>query len=487
MSDEHPRPGCLPDWNRAELPAPPRFTVRNVLAVIGPGTIALSTSIGTGEWLLGPANVATYGFTVLWIVTLGILFQLALNLEFIRYTLYTGEPAVNGFMRTRPGPGVWSVVYILLALCQVGWPAWAALSAPTLFGAWHGRLPGDGDTQVIRLLGIGTFLLTIVIVAFGGKVERMLEWVNWFMVGFILLFLLAVDIAFVPARLWWEGAAGFFRFDAIPGGAGGVNWVLLGALAGFAGNGGIGNVWTSNLIRDKGFGMGSVVGYIPSAVGGKKVPVSPIGSIFALTPENLARWKTWWRYVWVDQGGVWAAGCFLGMYLNVILIAALIPPGTDMGGGLGPGALQAEYLAKTGGRWLWYLTLLNGFWILFGSQLTIVDGFARLSTDIVWTGSARARRWANDDIRRVYYGLLILFAAWGCVAIHLTRPFLLAALAANAAGFILIVAGIHILVLNTRHLPRELRGPWWTRAGVAGAVLFYAFFFVMNLAALVRR
>jgi hypothetical protein len=35
----------LPPWRVADLPAPPPFTLRNVLAVIGPGTIALSMSI----------------------------------------------------------------------------------------------------------------------------------------------------------------------------------------------------------------------------------------------------------------------------------------------------------------------------------------------------------------------------------------------------------------------------------------------------------
>ena len=489
MPTDEPKPGCLPAWGKADLPAPPVFTLRNVLTVIGPGTIALSTSIGSGEWVLGPASVARHGFSILWIVTLGIVFQLALNIEFIRYTLYTGEPAVNGFMRTRPGPRFWSVAYILLALAQVGWPAWAALSAPTLFGAWHGRLPGADDAQTIRFLGVASFLACVAIVAVGGKIERMLEWVNWFMVGFIILFLLIVDILFVPAGTWLAGATGFLQFGALPRSGTGeaVDWLLLGALAGFAGNGGIGNVWTSNWIRDKGYGMGSLVGYIPSMVGGKKVNVSPVGTVFPATAENLSRWRRWWSYVWIDQGLVWAVGCFLGMYLNVILVAAIVPAGTDMGDPLSAGAVQADCLARLGGaRVLWYLTLLNGFWIMFGSQLTIVDGFVRLSTDIVWTGSVTVRRWAKDDIRRVYYGLLAFFTIWGCVAINLQTAFNLAKRAANVAGFILIVAGIHILALNARHLPREVRGPWWLRLAVLGGVVFYAFFFVMNVTALVR-
>src|SRR5438034_11580914 len=38
------------------------------------------------------------------ITTAAVLLQTVLNLEMARYTLYTGEPIVTGFMRTWPGP-----------------------------------------------------------------------------------------------------------------------------------------------------------------------------------------------------------------------------------------------------------------------------------------------------------------------------------------------------------------------------------------------
>jgi uncharacterized protein YhhL (DUF1145 family) len=291
-----------------------------------------------------------------------------------------------------------------------------------------------------------------------------------------VLFLLAVNLLFVPWAVWWEVLRGHLRFGYFPPG---VDWILIGALAGFAANGGIGNVGTSNYIRDKGLGMGSTVGYIPAAVGGRAVKVSPVGTVFPTTAENMGRWRTWWRYVLVDQVALWAVGCFLGMYLNVVLAAAVIPPGTDMAG-VAAGSLQADFLGRVAGPLARMLTLLTGFWVLFGSQLTITDLLVRFSTDILWSGSPRVRRWARDDIRRVYYTLIVAVAVWGCVAINLARPATLLAISANAAGFILMVAGAHILVTNHRLLPREVRGPWWERAGVAAAVVFYAFFFLKN-------
>lgn len=456
-------------------------------------------SIGGGEWLLGPTTVVKYGFSMMWIVTLSVLFQLLMNLQFVRYTLYTGEPIVNGFLRTRPGPWFWVAVYLLLAACQGAWPAWAANSASTLFAAFHHRLPGTApgvdDRSLVLLLGSGTFVLCVLVVAFGGRVERMLEFVNWFMVLFIVGFLLVVDLLFVPAEIWWKGLAGHFHFGWLPRSGEGVDWILLGAFAAYAGAGGVSNLWMTNWVRDKGLGMGSVVGFIPSAVGGKVVKVSPTGSAFPPDAENLSRWRAWWRYAHVDQVGVWAVGCFLGMYLNVILAAALIPAGTDIGQGLAPGATQAEYLARSAeatfgtpiaGRVLWFTTLLNGFWILFGTQLAFVDGLVRLATDVLWTASARIRSATRGDIRKLYYGLLVLYALWGYVAIRLSQPLMLLKISANVAGLVLVIAGLHVLWLNGTLLPREVRSPLWQRAGVGLGVAFYAFFSVMNLVQLVR-
>jgi uncharacterized protein YhhL (DUF1145 family) len=80
----------------------------------------------------------------------------------------------------------------------------------------------------------------------------------------------------------------------------------------------------------------------------------------------------------------------------------------------------------------------------------------------------------------VYYGILLLFALWGCVAINLRQGFGLMQVAANVAGFILVVGGIHVLLLNHRVLPREIRSPLWQRLAVVGGVIFYVFFSTMN-------
>src|SRR5690349_2554260 len=96
--------GCLPAWDADELPAPVPFGWKNLLALIGPGIVLVGSSIGTGEWVMGPQAAQKYGGALLWVVPLAILCQVILNTEAMRYTLLTGEPVFTGFLRSRPGP-----------------------------------------------------------------------------------------------------------------------------------------------------------------------------------------------------------------------------------------------------------------------------------------------------------------------------------------------------------------------------------------------
>ena len=63
--------------------------------MIGPAAILLGTSIGSGEWLIGPAAVVRYGTALLGVVTVEILLQVALNIERMPYTVSTGEPVLR--------------------------------------------------------------------------------------------------------------------------------------------------------------------------------------------------------------------------------------------------------------------------------------------------------------------------------------------------------------------------------------------------------
>jgi uncharacterized membrane-anchored protein len=469
--------GELPPWEVADLPAPPPFSWKNAAAIIGPGAILLGISIGSGEWLIGPATTAKYSATLLWVATASIILQVIINTEFARYTLYTGEPIYTGFMRTKPGPAFWGIVYSVLAFLQVGWPGWALSAATAIAAAFLGRLPTANDRPTVLFWGYVTFLLAIAIVAFGRRIERTLELAEWFMIFWILYFLVIIGVFFVSAGTWLTVAKGFVSFGSLPQGA---DWLLLGGFAAYAGAGGVGNSTISNWLRDKGFGMGKVVGFIPALVGGQRIALTHEGKIFPVTRENVRRWTQWWKYLAVDQYLVWTVGCFLGMFLPALLTVQFIPPGTDISG-FAVAAFQAQYLSQVWGPAMWFLTLLCGFWILFSTQLGITDLFARMVTDMLWTGSARIRAWRGGDVRLVYYGVLLVFTIWGAIAINLAQPLILILIGANMAGFNFIVLSLHTLYVNRKFLPPELRPPLWRELTLVLAALFFAFFVTLTV------
>ena len=462
--------GELPRWDVSDLPAPLPFNARNLLKVIGPGAVMAATSIGGGEWLVGPAAAVKYSSSIFLIATVAIVLQVIFNLEAVRYTLYTGEPIYGGIMRLKPGAKFWAAFYTLIGFFQLGWPALAGSAAATLFGAWMGRMPGAPDQATQAWIATGLIVFVVAILSFGGTIERMLEYFAWTMLAVVFLFLVTVNLAFVPIAHWGRTFLGFLSFSGLPHP---IDWGLIGALAATAGSGGIGNLTVTNWVRDKGFGMGSKVGAIPSAVGGVEIQLSHVGTVFPATPENLARWREWLRYVHADQIWVWGLFCFLGMFLNVNLATAIIPHGTDLQG-LAAGAYQAEYLSKI---WpgFWFLTLFNGFWILFKTQLGNTDILVRTITDALWMSSSRAREW-KMGIRAIYYGILLVFSIWGVIVIRSASPFQLFKILANMAGIVLMIAGVQIFLVNRRFLPKVVRPRLWREIGLLACSGFYAFF-----------
>jgi hypothetical protein len=459
----------LPRWGTAELPEPLPFNTRNILHVIGPGAILLATSIGGGEWLVGPAMAAKYGAGIMWIATVGIILQVIFNLESIRYTLYTGEPIYSGIMRLRPGSTFWGTFFIVLTAAQLGVPALGKACATIIFTTFQGHLPEPADDPTLIYITYGVLIAGFLLLSCGGTIEKMLERLSWAMVAYIFTFLLFVNIAYVPVEHSAKTLRGFANFGYIPQG---MDWVLLAALAATAGSGGIGNLTISNWVRDKGMGMGKHVGAIASAIGGQKIELSHTGVVFPVNEQNMSRWRTWWKYVVLDQAWLWGLGCFIGMYLNVNLASNIMDASLDLKGPAA-GAFQAEYLAKNFWTGFWYLGLLNGFWILFSTHLGNTDILVRTITDIVWVASSRLRETRSVNAGRIYYALLIFFTLIGFVIVNMASAMELFIILASVASFVLVPASIQILIVNTTLLPVELRPPMWRRVALVLCAIFY--------------
>jgi hypothetical protein len=451
--------------------------------------IVLGLSIGSGEFLLGPAVFVRHGLSLLWVTAAAVLLQTIFNTELMRYTLATGEPVFTGFMRTPPSATLWAWVYAALYFVQAGWPAWAANAAGAIFFLLTRRIAAPADGLASYYIGVGTFLACVAVLLVGRRIVRTLELLNWLLIACILGGFLALALLFVPLETWLAAGAGVVGFDTARGAfdllPAGADFILLAALVGYSGAGGCSNIVLSNWARDKGYGMAQHAGYIPAAVGGQRVHLAHSGFAFTPDPEAMRRWRGWWRIVRADQWGVFFAGALLGMVLPALLYVTFLPRGSDIRG-LGISAALADGVGAVAGPLLAGSIAFLGAWILFKTQLDSLEGMVRAITDILWTGSRRVRAWGGGDVRRVYYAVLAAVVLWGIVALRLAQPIILLQLGANVASGVFVVASLHLLYLNTRLLPLELRPPLWRRAALVVMALFYAGFVTLSLRALVR-
>ena len=476
----------LDPWTVAELPAPPNPKGLAWIGTVGPGVIVLGASIGSGEFLLGPAAFVRYGLTLLWVTLIAGFLQTVLNTELMRYTMATGEPIFTGFMRTRPRATFWAWVYSILYFLQIGWPGWAGAAAGAIYFLVARRLAGPAEANLVYAIGVGTFLACVLVLLIGRRIERTLEVLNWILVVCIIGGFFVLAIVLVSPATWLAGITGFVgfspasgRFAFLPAGA---DFFLIGAFAAYSGAGGVINLTLSNWARDKGYGMSQMAGYIPAAVGGKRVHLAHTGFIFTPTPESLTHWRGWWRIVRVDQWGIYFTGALLGMGLPALLYVTFVPAGSDIRGLGIAAALASALLDRARGALLAGVVALLGAWILFKTQLDVLDGMVRAITDMLWTGSRRLRAARGADVRVVYYTVLAAVVLWGILALRLTQPIVLLQLGANMAGVTFIISSLHLLYVNTTLLPAPLRPPLWRRVALVATAVFYGVFVTLWLA-----
>ncbi len=476
--------GKGPPFPVSDLPEPPRYkSFGQLITVLGPAVIALGGSIGGGEWLVGPGLFVLYGLGLLWVTTVSTTLQTFLNLEMTRYTLVTGEPITLGFMRLAPGKAFWGIVFSVVGFVERAAPGWALSCATAVAAIQLARIPGTEDRPTVVIWGYVIFLLCVVLVSIGGKVERTLEIANWVMVAVIIVSLVILDVFFAPATTWWDALVGFFSFGMLPPVAG-QSLLLLTALVGYSAYGGFGNNCITNWYRDKGYGMAAKIGYIATAIGGKLVKVSPSGELTKSSPENVDRFKGWWKILNIDQWGIFWLGGMIGMMLPGILYVSMIPRGTTLPA-WGIAVSSASGMVQRFGALGLYIIAFIGFWVLFSTAVSNVDLVPRQITDMLWFGSDKVRKWSAGDIRKVYYALLIAVALWGVLGMNITTPIVIFAYSASIANLTMALSAILTIWLNRKFLPPEFRAPLWRDAILIVATVFFGFFFtvfVMNQA-----
>lgn len=191
--------------SEATIQEPPTSLGRK-LQFLGPGFILSASIVGSGELIATTVLGAKAGFSALWIIIISCLAKVAVQLEFGKHAILTGETTMQAFNKL-PGP----------VLGKGRWTIWVILLCTTLKIVQIGGILG-GSAIVLHLLFEGvpilawaliTALITSLLI-FNGKYGRV-EKISLLMIAVFtiltltsLYFLRFTSFAFTLSTVWQQ-------------------------------------------------------------------------------------------------------------------------------------------------------------------------------------------------------------------------------------------------------------------------------------------
>ncbi|MDH3734325.1 MAG: Nramp family divalent metal transporter [Gemmatimonadota bacterium] len=475
-----PARGTGPAFKRAErVPRVPK-----VRHLVGPSIIAAGMGLGAGEFLLWPNLITVNGYGIWWLFWIGVLSQFLVMGEIERWTIATGESVFGGMARLDRF-SFWPWFFLVATLFSFFWPGWASLS-----GEFVGEI---------------VFLITGVQLAWQPLAILMLAfiWVGLaaskIVYNALERFEIALVLGFFPLLLTTLLIVGLLPSDFLDLLKGAVSVgsappelltgdqfpTLLLAVA-YAGTGGTLLLAQSLWIRDKGFGMAIHQGRI-AGIRGQNEDISETGFVFDSEDETaLARFTGWMRSAHKELLVTFVVLSLVSVVITSMLVTSTLGVGNlDLAGDQSTMvSRQGQIIQEAGGVWLRVAFLLGGSFILFSTQIGIVDTVTRISGSIFY--ERYGRKTAFWTLKRTFLLFLtvLTIAAMGIIAASWLGG---EALAALQPTFLLLVAGpftissmyAYTLVvgyMNTSRLPEALASPTWKRWGMLWAATLWGWF-----------
>jgi hypothetical protein len=445
----------LPPVTYREMPEP--LSLRKVL---GPGVIAAGIGLASGEFILWPYITSQVGLVFLWAAVVGVVTQFFINMEIERYTLATGETALTGFSRYWRH---WGLFFAVLTFLANAWPGWITSSATLVTFIF-----GGGNVKLLAVLGLASIAIALTLTP---VVYTVVERVEFFKVGLVILFMVVAVVFAVSAAAWGALPDAVTNFGRIPEGL--PLALVLPALA-FAGAGGGQNLVQSNWMRDKGYGMGVHVPHLASPVTGAPEAAPGTGYTFRENEDNLARWRGWWNVANKEQ-----LVSFVAITIVTIAIMSLLAYSTVLGAEAENNIsfLEAEgnALMDTVGTWFGYLFWIIGATSLFAAALGIVDYTCRLVADVLKVSYLRDNQTWSES--RIYFLLVWVLVVWSTIILLTiqSQPLILLIISASIGGFMMFIYSGLLILINKRSLPPSVRIGGFRTATMVWSVLLFGF------------
>ena len=145
-----------------------------------------------------------------------------------------------------------------------------------------------------------------------------------------------------------------------------------------------------------------------------------------------------------------------------------------MSKGMPAAAMTARGIADQYGEVFWFLTLLCGFIVLSPGQISDIDNIVRRWTELIWTGSGRVRHMQGNQVKYIYYSIMVIYFFWGLIALRLTpNPLFLAVVTGALRNLGLSATALHTLYINRKLLPEPLRPPLLMQVSQVACFVFF--------------
>ncbi|TCJ13477.1 hypothetical protein E0L93_15015 [Rubrobacter taiwanensis] len=454
----------LPPVEYRDLPEP--VPLRKI---VGASVIILATALGSGEYVLWPYITSQVGFIVIWAAVLGFLFQYFINMEVERYTLATGETVITGFTRLWR---YWGVLFIAMAMLPNFWPGWAT-GAGTAFTFVFGL--GEGAIVPITILGLVAIGIALTL---SPVVYQFVEKFQMVMVSLIMAYVVIAVLVVTDAQTWGAFGSGMTNVGrGLPEAIGAIGaTAMLGAIA-FAGAGGTNNLVQSNWIRDKQMGMGAYIPRIVSPITGEEEARAGIGYIFPQTEENLRRWRGWWKVANQEQFITFFVIGVLSLILLCSLTYATVFGQVETGeANFDFIRLEGEALKQIVAPWFGTVFWLTGVFVLFSTNLGILDYVSRLTADVLKVDFLNENEFWSES--KLYFAVVWSMIAVGSLILlsGLDQPLVLLIIASSLSGLVMVVYTILLIVLNRRVLPEAIKLKGFRLGAMFATLAFFLFF-----------
>ncbi len=151
MAEPTPADSTIADRRKAEHIVEPPTTLRNILRQVGPGLIIAANIVGSGELIMTTKTGAEAGIVLLWLILLGCVVKIFVQLELGRFTISHGETTLSSLNRV-PGPRGSRVNWVVML--------WGFMMLTTV-GQLGGIVGGVGQALSLTIPITGDFYVAV--------------------------------------------------------------------------------------------------------------------------------------------------------------------------------------------------------------------------------------------------------------------------------------------------------------------------------------